>query len=132
MKKQCVFFMLIALLLLQSCQPTSLDEFQYEGACQVELLLKEMEQIETREDLVRMEPVLKKRFEKIAALVIQAKAFQQKNPDLEPLFLGRSILLSEALLDEMRRVYTLEGGRESVERAQRESMLKLDAQCRKN
>lgn len=121
----------IAVLLLGflcACQPSSLDDFQYEGACQTRLLLQELAEIETREDLASMEPIIKNRFEKIVAIMIQARVFQQKNPDIEVAFSSRNILLSDSLLDEMKRIYDLEGGRECIERAQREAMLKLDAQ----
>ncbi len=129
MKKKCL---LGIMLFLSACQPSSLEDFQYEGSCQVRLLLEEMAQIETRQDLARMEPILKNRFEKIVFVMMQAKAFQQKHPDCEPVFSAQSALASERLLDEMQRIYALEGGRESIERAQREAMLKLDAYCKKN
>jgi hypothetical protein len=119
-----IFFLLFSC----SCQPASLTDFQYEGACQIRHLIEELEQIETREDLPRLEAAIKHRFEKIVTLMIQARIFQQKNPDVEAPFSIQNLLLSQSLLEEMKRVYALEGGKECIERAQREAMLKLDAQ----
>ena len=115
------------LVLFSSCQSSSLEDFRYEGAAQVRLLTEELRAIECREDLVVVEPALKKRFEKIADLMIQARVYQQKNLGLEIAFYSSNQVLSDSLLEQMKRVYALEGGKECIERAQRESMLRLDA-----
>ncbi len=125
--KILVFFLFIFLSIFFSCQPSSLEEFQLEGASRMRLLLKELQSIETREDLLAAEPVLKKHFEKIVKIVIQARLFQQKNIGVEVPVLQLGQALSSSLLEEMKRIYALEGGRECIERAQREAMLKLDA-----
>ncbi len=120
-----LLFLLLSILF--SCQPSSLEEFQFEGASRVRLLLKELKSIETREDLLLAEDSLKKHFEKIVNVIIQARLFQQKNIGVEVPVLQLGQTLSDSLLEEMKRVYALEGGRECIERAQREAMLKLDA-----
>lgn len=122
--KALVFFFLF---IFFSCQPSSLEEFQLEGASRMRLLLKELKGIETREDLLAAEPDLKKHFEKIVKIVIQARLFQQKNVGVDVPVLQLGQALSSSLLEEMKRIYALEGGRECIERAQREAMLKLDA-----
>ncbi len=71
--------------------------------------------------------MLKKHFEKIVGIVVQARLFQQRNVGLEVPILEIGQTLSRSLLEEMKRIYALEGGRECIERAQREAMLKLDA-----
>lgn len=119
--------MLSLLMTFFSCQPTSLEEFQLEAASQMRLLLKELENIETREDLAVAEPIIKKNFDKIVEIISQARLFQQKNPGIDIPVLHISQVLSQSLLEEMQRIYSLEGGRECIERAQREAMLKLDA-----
>ncbi len=120
-------FLLLFLSVFFSCQPSSLDEFQFEGAARVRLLLTELKNIETREDLIKAEPLLKKHFEKIIGIIIQARLFQQKNASLEVPVLQVGQVLSCSLLEEMKRIYALEGGRECIERSQKEAMLKLDA-----
>lgn len=123
-------FVLACVLLLSSCQPSSLEEFQMEGAAHARLLLKDLREIEMREDLVRLEPVLKKRFEKMVDVMIQARIFEQKNPGIEGAIHEVNPILSDSLKEEMRRVYSIEGGRECIERAQKEAMLRLDAKER--
>lgn len=120
-------FIFLFLSLFFSCQPSSFEEFQFEGAARVRLLLTDLKNIETREDLIKAEPILKKHFEKIVAIIIQARLFQQRNTGLEVPVLQIGQLLSSSLLEEMRRIYALEGGRECIERSQKEAMLKLDA-----
>lgn len=121
------FFLGVFLGLLSACQPTSLEDFQLEGASLSRSLLKDLRRIECREDLALMEPVLKKKFEKFADLIIQARTFQQKNLEFEIPSQHINQALNHALVEEIKRIYSIEGGRESIERAQREAMLKLDA-----
>ena len=118
---------LSVLIIFSSCQSSSLEDFRYEGASQVRLLIEELKQIEGREDFVVAAPILKKRFEKIVDLMIQSRVFQQKNPGLEMGFYASNQALSDALLEQMKRIYVLEGGKECIEKAQREAMLRLDA-----
>jgi hypothetical protein len=116
---------------LVGCQPTSLEDFQWEGSSHARALLKDLQKIESREDLSRIEPLLKKDFHKLVDVIIQARAFQQKNPEEEIPFQNINPILNASLRDELKRVYEIEGGRECVERVQREAMLKLDAKERK-
>ena len=123
-----MFFRFFAILIfLSSCQSASLDDFRYEGASQVRLLIEDLKEVESREDLADAAPILKKRFEKIVDLMIQSRAYQQKNPGLEISFYSSNQALSDSLLEQMKRVYALEGGKECIEKAQREAMLRLDA-----
>jgi hypothetical protein len=119
--------LLLVCLFLFGCQPTSLEDFQWEGSSLVRVLLKDLRKIETREDLIVMEPVLKKDFEKIVELIIQARTFQQKNPESEISFQNINPTLNLSVKEELKRIYEMEGGRECMERSQREAMLKLDA-----
>jgi hypothetical protein len=121
-----VFFVLI----LCSCQPSSLEEFQMEGLAHAKLLLEDLRGIEERKDLVRVEPVLKKRFERLVDVMVMARAFEQKKPNLEGSLLRDNFTVSDLLKEEMQRVYSIEGGRECIERAQKEAMLRLDAKER--
>lgn len=121
-----VFFVLI----LCSCQPSSLEEFQMEGLAHAKLLLEDLRGIEEREDLARAEPVLKKRFEHLVDLMVMARAFEQKKTSQEGSLLRDDCTLSDLLKEEMQRVYSIEGGRECIERSQKEAMLRLDAKER--
>lgn len=122
-----IYYLIPFFFSLTSCQPTSLEDFQWEGSSHARALLKDLQQIENREDLSRIEPFLKKDFHKIVDVIIQARAFQQKNPEAEISFQNINPILNASLREELKRVYEIEGGRECIERVQREAMLKLDA-----
>lgn len=119
----------LCMIFLVSCQPASMEDFQAAGAVRVRLLLKDLRSIESREDLALMEPVLKKHFDKIVDLLISARSFQQKKQirNSEIYFFLNNQILNESLLGELKRIYGLEGGRECIEKAEKEAMLRLDA-----
>ena len=118
-------FFVWVLLAVAGCQPSSLEEFQMEGTAQMRLLLQDLRRIESREDLLSLLPALQKRFDKLVDLMIEARSFQQKNGDQEISFQEVNPVLNQSLLEELRRVYALEGGRECLEKAQKEPMLRL-------
>lgn len=117
---------ILLLLFLFGCSPNSSEDFQHEGASLCRALVSDLQHIENREQLLRAEPQLKKRFEDLIDLMIQAREFQQKHLDE-----GDSVYQEDqvdALLeDELRRVYTIEGARELIERTQQEALIRLDA-----
>ncbi|MBY0528682.1 MAG: hypothetical protein K2P51_00650 [Rhabdochlamydiaceae bacterium] len=117
---------LCLLLLLFGCAPNSLDDFRHEGESRTRALIYDLQQINSREVLMRAEPNLKKHFEKLVDLMIEARQFQLKNPDLE-LLETEERTFSLALKEELRRIYRIEGGREVMERAQQEALVRLDA-----
>jgi len=113
--------------ILFSCSPSSLEDFHFEGESVTREIIEELEMIQTREDLALHEQSLKKKFEKLVAIIIQARQYQIDYPEeaLSHQLLQESEI-SAKLMQEIQRVYQIEGGRESVERAQREPMLRLD------
>jgi hypothetical protein len=119
--------LVIGSVFLMGCHTTSLEELQGKGAEKIKILLEQLYQIETREDLVKAENDIKKIFESLVDLMIEARILQQKEG--EWLFTSVSMQeeLSYCLLAELKRIYALEGGRECIERAEREAMLRLDA-----
>jgi hypothetical protein len=114
--------------MLCGCSPHSTEEFQREGETQLSLLVQDLQAIETREQLTTAAPRLKKHFESLVALILEARRFQEENPDdagsesvVEP---G---IFSLRLEEELRRLYQMEGGKEVIEKAQHEALVKLDA-----
>ena len=67
--------LLYAILFIGSCgcSPSSLEDYQREGEALSRRVIKHLETIETREELLRAEPLLKKDFEAYVALIIQAR-----------------------------------------------------------
>ncbi len=105
------------LICLVSCGPASLADLRYEGEAQTQKLADELRAVETREELEKAIPKLKKRFNKIGELLVQARAFSAE--ETEPSF------ASEQLFAELARLYEMPGGRELIESAQREAIHRL-------
>lgn len=113
---------------LCGCSPHSSEEFHKEGEVLCRSLVETLQTIDSLDQLLLAEPILKKKFESLVSLMIEASRFQQKHPDdwgaeagIEPGF------ISVELKEQLRRIHLLEGGREVIERAQQESLVKLDA-----
>jgi hypothetical protein len=112
---------------LVGCSPGSLNEYRHEGESTCRDIIGDLQSIETREDLASLEPILKRNFEKLVSVIISARQFQINNPEEAlalPVLLESDV--SNLLKEELERVYRIEGGKEIVERAQREAMLRLD------
>jgi hypothetical protein len=88
--------------------------------------MEELKEIETLEQLLGSETRLKKKFETLVALMIDASRFQDKHLESEEAP-SEELAVSLALKEELQRVYLIEGGREVIERAEQEALVKLDA-----
>ncbi|MBS0619871.1 MAG: hypothetical protein JSS61_00215 [Verrucomicrobia bacterium] len=114
----------LALLLLAGCAPSSMEEYRAEGESRCRLLVRDLEGIENRQQLLLSEATLKKHFDALIDLMIEAKKFHLAHPDDTSSEMSAA---EEVLQEELRRIYRLEGGREIVERAQSEALIRLDA-----
>ena len=92
------------------------------------MMVRELEKIHTREELTSALPRLKKQFAQLTELMVEAKEFQLKHPEeagIDPGYYEHPY--AEALKGELERVCKLEGGKELIEKAQREALIRLDA-----
>ncbi len=120
-----LFRLAICILLITSCSPSSIDEFQLEGEDIAKELLKELVKVHSLSDLKREGPKIKKEYLHLVDVMIAAKKYQNRHPNDEvPGQIG--LEASEALKKEFIRVYQLEGCSELMEALQRESLHKLD------
>jgi hypothetical protein len=117
-------FFLLAFLLLSGCAPNSLDDFQQEGDALCRQMIEQLQKVHTREQLLKAVSLLELRFDAMVDLMIQARLYQQEHPNDESFY---ESIWSDSLRDELLRLYALEGGRDLIERAQREPLLRLDA-----
>lgn len=116
------------MVVVAGCSPGSLKDFRLEGESICRDIIDDLQRVETRDDIARLEPVLKRHFEKLVSIIIQAREFQIKYPEEALAFQGpQDAEVSDIMKEELQRIYRIEGGKEIVERAQRESMLRLDA-----
>ena len=119
---------MLYLVMLQGCSPSSLEEFKQEGQSVERALIKEMQKIHRREQLVAAQPKLSRLFEKLVKVMIEARQWQDNHPLAEERSLSKvDARLSAAVRAELVRLYQFEGGRELVERCQRKSLNRLDA-----
>ena len=121
-----ILFCLASFLL--GCSPGSLSDYRHEGESVCRDIIGDLRSVETREDLTKLEPVLKRKFENLVSVIIEARQFQIRYPE-EALALSGPLDsdVSDLLKQELQRIFGIEGGKEIVERAQREAMLRLDA-----
>lgn len=108
---------ILSLFSLISCSPVSLEDLRLEGEAETKKLAAELRAIETREQLQRVKPKLRKRFNRIADLLIQVREFAG-----EP---AEPTEASEALFAEMARLYEIPGCREMIESTQNEAVHRL-------
>lgn len=115
------------LLMLSGCSPNSLDDYQREGQVFCKNLSRELAMIHSREDLLKAESKLKKKFDDLVQLIMEARTYQVKHPDEFPNSQEEQNPFSEELLFELKRIYgSIEGGREIIERSQKEALFRLD------
>ncbi len=111
------------LAMLCACSPSSLEDFHYAGESICKELANELKGIETHEQLVKEYPKIKSYFDKLVTLIIQARKFQKEHEEDMPVM---GSVASGALLYELKRIYEIDGGRDIVEKAQKEALIKLD------
>lgn len=111
---------LIIFLLLFGCSPSSPEDFQAQSEVKCSELVAILENADTLEDLLKVENDLRKKFNEIARLMISARKYYEKHPSLATAKPNPS---SGALLEELKRIYAIKGGREIIERAQSDAQL---------
>lgn len=119
MMKKWLFF-----LCLCGCSPTTSQDIRLEGEAQTRKLAWELKQIETKEQLQEALPKIKKKYNQIAALLLEARELKQQfGQDFST---EEPSLASEELFVELARLYEVPGARELLESAQGEAIRKLD------
>lgn len=118
-----VIFLLICLCLICGCGSRSAEDFREEGQGITRLLIAELQQIQTRRELVESSPKLKVLFDRLASVALAARDFQKSHPEHDELPLEkRDHELSDELRFELNRIYHLDGGREIIEKSQEEAL----------
>ena len=118
--KSLFFLMLICV----GCGPNTAEEYQSEGERIAKRILVQLERVESLADIKREGPKLRQEFWQLTTLMITAREHGIAHPE-ESVSQGRGEI-SEALKQEMMRVYRLEGCQEAMEELQRESLHRLD------
>ena len=128
--KNCPFniskFLLIVLVVTTGCSVNSIEDFSCEAEAVCRDICKELAKIESREDFAKISPKLQKHFNELVDLMIAMRQFQEKYPDEGECVVSEK-WYSVTMQSELERIYTMEGGRSMVEKAQKEALLRLDA-----
>ncbi|MDR3623663.1 MAG: hypothetical protein P4L16_00790 [Chlamydiales bacterium] len=120
--------MSILLAILTSCSPSSQEEFITEAESHSRMLVKELETIHTKEELLKKKASIRKGFTSLVHTAIQARKFQENHlsnssnlelDNFEPFWGIR-------LKEELKRIYLLDGGRELIESYQKDALETLD------
>ncbi|MBB65059.1 MAG: hypothetical protein CMO81_08340 [Waddliaceae bacterium] len=107
---------------LHSCGPRSLEDCRDQAERVSRNLLYDLEKIETKDDLTRAIPKLRGHYTQLADLLIDAHSLKEG----EITVYSPSHSLNEDLRKELVRVYSIDGGRELMEKAQREGLHRLN------
>lgn len=116
---------LLLILLLQGCTPNSIEDLRCEAQREVLHLAKDLQAIESKEELTGSIARLRRRYNRIADLVIESRKFAPLSP-AEPTW------ESEKLFIELSRLYEIPGAREIIESAQKEAMSRLSKEFEKD
>ncbi len=104
-----------------SCSPSTLSEWRVEGVSIVRNLVEELEGVTSLEELEAKKGSLKKKYNQLVYVMIEASHYEEEEGDLVP-----DSFYSDALRDQYVRLYEIEGARALLFEIQRESLHKLD------
>ena len=113
----------VGFFLLTACSLSTEKGYYREGERTLVEITKILKKVETHEELQASVPALRKKFNRLANLLIEFRKFKENNPNRE--FPGLSLGASEPLFAELARLYEIPGCREIVEQAQVEAVYKL-------
>jgi hypothetical protein len=108
----------ILLLLLVSCGSPNLEDLRAQAEREVKQLTQVLKAIDTKEDLVRDLPKVRKRFTRIAELAVTVRELPEKS-------VGEPMEVGDQLFMELARLYELPGCRELIESAQADAVARL-------
>jgi hypothetical protein len=109
----------VFLVLLVSCGAPTLDDYREEGQKASRLLLSQLQQIKSSEQLVAELPRLQRSFQELARIMVAAqKTYHKSRNPLISEFSVQEHALSDQLRMELIRLYGLEKGREVIEQCQ--------------
>jgi hypothetical protein len=127
-----IFIITFFTLFFCSCGSRSLEDFREEGEAISTLLVKELNRVHTRDQLLQSSPKLKQLFGSLVDVIIAAHEYREHQDSIETLeFSSQSLYVSECLRAELNRVYQVEGARSIVEKCQEHALHRLDGYKKK-
>lgn len=99
--------------ILAACSAPSPETYRERGSTLVRALLKELQQVHSREELMDHEAEIRHLFQELTHLVLEAEIYVQAHPEREiPLFSRYDQKLSDELQTELNRLLRKEGCQE--------------------
>lgn len=111
----------VLFLLMSACSPATIEDLRCQGEAETRRLAALLKRVETKEDLQKALPQVKKSLNRMADLLIevrQARSAEEARPEPSS--------ASDELFIEMARLYEIPGLRDLFEQAQSEAVRKLD------
>ena len=115
---------LILLLLVTGCSPSTAQDCQQEAKGVIKSLLVDFKEVQSREDLLDKEEQIKQKMQILVNLMLRLKKIEEIG---EMIFEEEDHAMSNLLMQEMKRIYYIDGARELIEQFQREALIRLDS-----
>ncbi len=106
---------LLLIVFAVGCSPVTLEELRCQGEAETGKLAADLRKLETKEDLQKALPKIKKRFNRIGDILMEVRKFSNALP-IEP------TVASEELFIELSRLYELPGAQELIENAEEDAI----------
>lgn len=103
----------------------SVEGFRHKGAKRAECFAQDLGRIENAQDLRQSENRIKKHFNALVDLMIAARQWQAKR-GCEDVPVPEMCASYRHLQQELTRISLMEGGKEFLQRAQQEALIRLD------
>lgn len=116
---------LFLFLLFISCSPQSYEDFRDEGEALAYSIAQDLRKVQTKEDLEKISPKLRKKFQRLADLIISLRRFNERQPFEAAYYLAYEAKVSDELYLEMKRIYQIPGARQVVEKTQAEALTRI-------
>ncbi len=116
-------YLMCIFLLLFGCASSSEKRVRAEGKKIVKELFVILRDVENHEELQAATPYLKKKFNRLANLLLEIRSLQEKNRNI--FHSNEPLEGSEVLFAELARLYEIPGCREIVEQAESEAVYHL-------
>ncbi len=116
-------YLLVVFLGLIGCGPNSPKDFRYEGEAKCRELVSILERVETREEIIQAEPLLRKKFKELVTLILMVESYLETHPSAVALPASSH---SDDLQYELKRIYKIPGCKEVLERVEKEPLIYLE------
>ena len=106
---------ILALIFLFSCTQNHMDDLREEAKSICSSITEDLKKVHTKEDLLAIRPALRRKFNRIAKIMVEVENLQKEPVSYE---ISQDTKISDNLLFEMQRVYQIPGAQKIIEQSQ--------------